>query len=110
MTEEIEEYLLHKRILENTLKKYVTDKEIPLQQRWDLFLLSDLGEEFYHVPTLKSYNLYDFCHTIGQEWQKFTSLEIIDFLKEEDASFELIKNVKEELLELFIKSFYNSFD
>lgn len=110
MTEEVAEYLLNKRILENALKKYVTDKEIPLQHRWDLFLLSGLGEEFYHVPILESYNLYDFCHTIGQEWQKFTSQEIIDFLKEEDASPELIKNIKEELLELFIKSFYNSFD
>ena len=45
MKEKIEKFLEEKKLLTEKLKLWVVDKSIPLGERWDLFIKSELGIE-----------------------------------------------------------------
>jgi hypothetical protein len=61
MKEKIEQFLKEKESLIKEFKKWVKDKNIPLEERWDLFVKSGLGvhDNYYHKPK-------------GIDWDKYT--------------------------------------
>lgn len=92
-------------------KEWCKDKTVPLDERWELFISSNLGEhrDYYVHPDcgieLDSGDLYD-----KLEYRKFQYIAAIDFVaaisdrKDEGGDVNL---TKEYFLENFIKSFVN---
>lgn len=120
MKEKIENFLKLQEEIIKELKKYVKDKTIPLETRWDLFVSSDLGDEDGYILRLESYDLDGYY---DRSWcARYTTVEpehIFEYLYdyeledyEEELDYELAKvelevtisNIKEELLSLFVKS------
>src|SRR5688572_26642391 len=68
MKDKIKKFLDEKKEIIKELKKYVKDKSISLNDRWDLFIISELGDHdgYYFEPKGIDWNkhtLYDDFHT-----------------------------------------------
>lgn len=92
------------------VKAYVQDISIPLDNRWELFIKSDLGEEIRFVedfgPLGNVYEYYDFFFDRNQ------TVDLASFIaniEEGVYSIKITKEeiniIKEEILGKFIKSF-----
>lgn len=101
-----------KEDLISDLKKIVIDKSIPLEERWNLFIESDLGnhDDYYHEPFGIDWNnksLYNDFHT-----DRYAHLEVKDMLNRslDNDLFETNGDIlfKEYFLTKFIKSFENN--
>ena len=95
--------------LSDSVKAIVQNREIPLDDRWDLFIDSDFGEESGCIVDLESIDLENYY---GDSWiNRYQTLDfgiIIEHLTDdaEDAEdLKAIQNAKEEILQKFIKSF-----
>jgi hypothetical protein len=111
MREKIENFLKEKSELRNELKQFVQDKSKPLNERWEIFVQSELGEKKSYFET--------FDHKIGEKYvdlleDKYSThtvkniLDTIDDLNEEENwnfTDEDINSFKEKVLEKFIWSF-----
>jgi hypothetical protein len=102
MKEKIEKFLKLKKDLTSELKKWVKDKSIPLEERWDVFVDSELWENdcyIIHSDVLdldRCYSNMDRHETINVEW-------ILEYFSDEPK--EKLDKFKEEILENFIYSF-----
>ena len=47
-----------KENIKSDLKKFVADKSYPLNERWNLFIESDLGDDDTSIPSFKSFDIY----------------------------------------------------
>lgn len=124
MTREIENlkatlglYLVAKKSLEQDVKLIVQDTDLPLEERWNLFVQSGFGDHNYCYLHLNSYNLDDF-YNYCERYETYSTISLIDWIYEDIASklndetpeeIDLILNpIKEEILSLFIRTFkYN---
>ncbi len=102
MKEKIEGFLQEKEHLTKELQAYVVNKDIPLEERWDLFIGSDLGvhKSFYQ----------DFIHAkardvSGERYSNTDVDEILEFMEDDNYSEKQINEFKEDALKKFIKSY-----
>jgi coenzyme F420-reducing hydrogenase alpha subunit len=109
MKEKIEKFLQEKKTLIEELKKWVVNKSIPLEERWELFIKSELGD---HETSYWDFNTFDNekFHD-GEYRQKYQTLipeDVINWATSKfnkiNATEEQINNFKEEVLKNFIKS------
>lgn len=109
MKEEIELFLQNKDELTEKLKIWVKDKSIPLDERWDLFIKSDLGEHSRYVERFNCKLGDHFVENLENKYETNNVSEILDFANydPEDDSYseEDIIEFKENVLDKFIKSF-----
>lgn len=88
-----------KENIKSDLKKFVADKSYPLNERWNLFIESDLGNNDIFIPSFKS---FDIDHYGDFNKYELVSVEkILENLETEEEE----NNFKEEILQMFIKSF-----
>ncbi len=107
MKEKIENYLTNKEKLKTDLKEWVKDKSIPLDERFEVFIKSNLGDHrrFSESFNCKLGNVY--LDYLEQRYETQKVDEIIDFYNEYKEKFtetDLI-TFKENVLEKFVKSF-----
>lgn len=110
---------LYYNVLHETKKEleiFVKNKNFPLEDRWKLFIESGLGEHKTWYQDFESYDINDFL--AERERYKHIDVEnIIDHINDRKLDYEdddennvdyydeLIYNLKEEILQKFIKSF-----
>lgn len=107
----LEGYDLLTQDLTQKVKKFVRDKNIPLDDRWDIFVFSQLGESDNYIVRLNSYDMDDYL----EYKQRHETIDLTDFVEEylyerlddddEEINSEIVNAVKEEILDLFIKEF-----
>jgi len=121
MKDKIQQYLEQKEILKSELKQWVKDESIPLQERWDLFIASELGDDYswYLKPTGIDWNrvsLFDDFYL--EKYSVCTVQDFIDTYQEnvddrEDEEDNPYENCSVEILQRyfmidkFVKSFKN---
>lgn len=88
-----------KENIKSDLKKFVVDKSYPLNERWNLFIESDLGDDDVFIPFFKSFDI-DHCRDFNR-YELISVEEILENLETEEEE----NNFKEEILQMFIKSF-----
>lgn len=91
-----------KEELTKKVKEYCQNKEFPLDKRWDLFIESDFGKHEGWCIDLNSINLDNF-YAQKDRHQTFIVDDLIFWLS--DHAYTNIDEIKEELLQMFIKSF-----
>jgi hypothetical protein len=108
MRNEILEFLKTKETIIPRFKEWLKDTSVPLDERWDTFIESDLGDTDEcesEPPCLDGNNktLYDdfYC----DRGQTMTAKSYVDIC--EDKSFGDIVEIKEHFLSNFMKSFDN---
>lgn len=123
MKNKIEEYLKLQETLREELRSWVLDEDVPLEERWEVFISSDLGDHSYWIenfhPLLEKYYLNRECNrheTIEiysvdenyQEdlWDKYSRIEDdsdkINLLIIQD---ETLQEFRRAAMKAFIKSF-----
>lgn len=102
----LKNFELSKNILTIEIKNYVQDTTQPLDERWNIFITSNLGEDESWYLDLQSYDLENFYSDWNISRHRCVDVsDIIDYLTDLEVNSEIINNVKEEILKLFIKSF-----
>ncbi len=105
MKEKIEEALKSLENLKKEFKKWCKDKSIPLDERWNLFIKSKLGDH--------SSSYEDFDCKLGRDYtddleDKYLNHDVEDVLEYTDLSNYEEKEIieyKENVLKSFIKSY-----
>jgi len=112
MKEKIEIFNEEKKSLKKEVKGYVKDKKIPLEERWNVFILSELGDHssYYEEPkgiNWNKYTLYDDFHT-----DKYAVLKVDDMLETAIENDIIKQGSKEEIdfKEYFLSKFIYSFE
>ena len=91
-----------KEELTKKVEEYCQNKEYPLDKRWDLFIESDLGKHESWCIDLNSVDLDNF-YAEKDRYQFFNVDDLIFWF--DDHAYTNIDEIKEELLQMFIKSF-----
>ena len=100
--------------LKDLVKHYVQNKDFPLDERWEVFAESDLGDHDSYYIRFESIDLMDIC-----DRNRYETVNVIDEVdnlignyeycldkgNELDFTLEEINALKEEVLEKFVKSF-----
>lgn len=120
LKELIDDLNQRKSDLENQVKSVCQDKTLSLDERWELFVVSDFGihknwyEDFEGIDN-NDYNRYEFINLI--DWVKFRLencgfYDLEECLKDsefniEQYEVELVKlnKIREEILQKWIKSY-----
>lgn len=89
-----------KKSIKSDLKKFVIDKSYPLNERWDLFIESDLGDIDSYVP---DFNFFDITQ-YGRDFNRYELVSVERISQNLDTDEEE-NSFKEEILQMFIKSF-----
>lgn len=108
MKEKIENFLKLKEELKKELKEYVKDKKIPLEERWELFVKSKLGNHsryYYEFEGIdwNRYTLYDDFYT--DKYAQITVDAMLETARELEDFDEIA--FKKDVLNKFIYSFEN---
>jgi hypothetical protein len=109
MKEKIEKYLEDKDILTKEMKLWVVDKTVPLDERWNLFLESQLGDDKSYIERFDCKVGDNMVDDMENKYAKFdikTSWDYGVFDDYEYSEEEMIE-YKENVLKSFIKSFQN---
>jgi hypothetical protein len=108
---EIQAHTQAHKALEGRLKKVVTDTSIPLEDRWDLFVQSGMGDHepwIQHFEALKDYedDLYDGLerHSTVEITELLIHLGELEF-ESQHAKIHVTDAFKEEVLSQFIRAF-----
>ena len=101
--------------LKDLVKHYVQNKDFPLDERWEVFAESDLGDHDSYYIRFESIDLMDICdrnryETIDVIYQVDNLIETYEYYLDKDEyeldfNLEEINALKEEVLEKFVKSF-----
>ena len=92
------------------LKRLVKDESIPLEDRWDEFINSELGEEDRFLLSLDCYDLDSF-YADCERYATYDVEDIIDYIIDNEEELDnveynnLLTEIKEEILDQFICSF-----
>lgn len=116
MKEKIEQFLKEKEILTEELKEWVKDKSIPLEERWEVFVKSELGERISYYEQfegVESDGYYDNYYI--EKYQTVTTGQLFEIAskptytnKEPELNTQEQKDsFREDVLDKFIKSFEN---
>jgi len=107
--EKVEEFLNLQNDLRVELKEYVKDKSIPLDERWELFTMCELGNNEPFYESFNSFNYEElFADLVLNRNEVIASEWIIDLLDTQiygEYLYTTLDDVKEEILEKFINSF-----
>lgn len=118
MRSKIEDFLELKEKLITELKEYVIDKNISLQERWEVFIMSELGEDYPFIIRFDSPYFNEFLdnsyrhQTVELELMvenlvdRLITKENVDDI--EDLSKESLQKIY-DLQELILKNFLHSF-
>lgn len=112
MKDKIQKYEEDGQRLKDEVKQFVQDKTKPLEERWEIFCLAEMGERGDWVEDFDSLNkVYggevswydDFC---VERMQTVYLTNVLDTLTSKDnITEEQINEFKEEVLQKFIWSF-----
>jgi len=102
LKEELTTFNKQKQDLTQKIKSFCQNKEYPLNDRWNLFIKSDLGEHQSYYMDLKSVDLDKFYDNYDR-YQEFNTSDVIFWLEENE--YTNLDQAKEEILKSFIKSF-----
>ena len=91
-----------KRII---LKLWVVDKSIPLGERWDLFIKSELGIEEPYIIDFDCEMGKQYIEELEYKYSTHNTGDIVKWLDEGQYTEIQIIEFQEEVLEKFIKSF-----
>lgn len=109
MKEKVENYLNLQNEIRIELKEYVKDKSIPLDERWELFIMCELGNNEPYIEHFNSFNDDElFAELELSRNEVVTSESIIDLLDTNiygEYLYTTLDDVKEEILDKFITSF-----
>lgn len=104
MKEKIEEFLKQKQQLTPELKEWVKDKSIPLEERWEVFFKSELGENSTYYEEFEHFFNEVYCNRLNKyQTLKLKDVEEYDWFPE--LSHEELIEFKEDVLSRFINSF-----
>ena len=103
MREEIENLLIEKDRLKTKLKTWVIDKSVPLDERWEVFFKSGLGNHKSYYQDFKYFSTNNYCDDRGK--YAVIDLENVEERYLEDLTEEQLIEFKEDVLSKFIKSF-----
>ena len=109
----IRQFNKQKQELTEELRIYVKDKVIPLEDRWEAFKLSKLGNTDSWVMTFESLNVlysgevswYDDFYI--DKYQTVNMVDLVENLYESNFTEKQIDAVKGEVLNTFTLSFVN---
>lgn len=112
MKHEIQSFLETKQNLINRFKAWVTDKSVPLEERWELFIKSDLGDisTYYENPPGIDWNkhtLYDDFYY--DKYATCKAKDILERVQEEEEKFSWDENKEVEFKEFFLNKFLKGF-
>lgn len=102
MKTKLDEYLTHKALFKSELKAFCHDKSIPLDERWDAFIKSELGEISPYSSNCKIIGRMIVSDEIDIE--KYSTHEYNDIIKELSDQARMI-SIQEYALEKFEKGF-----
>jgi len=105
MKEKIEKFLEEKKLLTEKLKLWVVDKSIPLGERWDLFIKSELGIEEPYIIDFDCEMDKQYIEELEYKYSTHNTGDIVKWLDEGQYTEIQIIEFQEEVLEKFIKSF-----
>jgi hypothetical protein len=114
LKELISQHKKERELLIEKLKDYCKDRTIPLEERWELFIESDLGEidNYYHEPDGINWNKYTLYDDFNCD--KYATIDVKGMLKTckkvlvDDENFTFDEVVfKEYFLNKFLKGFIN---
>ena len=88
MKNKIEEYLKLQGTLREELKTWVLDESIPLEERWEVFISSDLGD---HSPWIEDFHPLVREYYLGRDYRRHETIEI----------YRIDENYQEELWEKY---------
>lgn len=91
-----------KENIKSDLKKFVVDKSYPLNERWNLFIESDLGDNDVFMSSFESFDINSYYYRNFNRYELISVKKMLETLKLEE---EEENNFKEEILQMFIKSF-----
>jgi len=95
----------------NLIKKIVTDPSIPLGQRWELFIKSNLGESEYGILDFKSLEvLGDYIYADLDRYSTISMERLFKLVCDmkygsEHEKLHAITSFQEEVLQKFIREF-----
>ncbi|MCP4437544.1 MAG: hypothetical protein GY810_01210 [Aureispira sp.] len=92
--------------IRENLKIWVVNKEIPLDERWEVFIESELGEARPFIVRFDSLGEGFVCYDGKIHIERYDVIdvsEIVEGLMDNDPS--LIEAFKEEVLEKFVRTF-----
>ncbi len=104
MKEKIQELEKLKLKLTADLKEWVKDKSIPLDERWEVFFASGLGDHETCYEDFVNLNSDDYCDRVSRHEVIYLS-DIRDWGIDSLESDEDYDAFREDVLERFIKSF-----
>lgn len=90
------------RTISIMVETFCKDKEIPLEDRWEIFVMSGMGKE---ESTIVHYNTYDLAERFDFRYSVIDVVDEVNLLEESFEKEYKINQLKEEILEKFIKSF-----
>lgn len=107
LQQKVAELIAFKSELVKELKIYVVDKSISLDERWDLFIKADVGEELYDYENFVNFSSDDWC----DHFNRHQTIDLTQVKKEnwyyKFESDEAYNEFREDVLSRFIKSFKN---
>ncbi len=122
MKERIEQYIKGREQLKAELKIWVLDESIPLDERWEVFLKSDLGKDDWGVCIPEEH-----YQSAGYDWDKYQTFDVGGFYQQliehdSDGKYDkkLRKNIphdepffdeqaRKEFKQFYLKCFVKSF-
>ncbi len=101
MKEQVEELEKLKLKITANLKEWVKDKSISLDERWDVFIKSDLGDHKTYYEDFVNFESDDYC----DNFEKYQTLNLSNAINYKNFSDEEYNEFREDVLNKFIKSF-----
>lgn len=107
LKQKVKELEQYKRVLADELRLFVVDRSIPLQERWEIFKHSDLGEHSTYTADFVNFESDDWCDA----FDRHVTIDLLSVqqnnwyyvFENEDAYNEF----REDVLRCFMKSFEN---
>jgi hypothetical protein len=112
MIHEINKHLAERAKLKKELKEWVKNKDIPLETRWDIFIMSELGDHKIYIERFNCNIGNDYIENLESRYTTEYVESILDWVEEQVTDDETpvyteedIIKFKENVLEKFIYSF-----
>lgn len=86
-------------------REWCANKDIPLDERWSLFVSSTLGIDKIYIENFDCKLGRDYQEDLEYKYETHTVENILDFASDNDYTKEEIIIFKEKVLEKFIYSF-----
>lgn len=110
MKQEVEQFKKLEKELKDSFRVWVTDRNIPLKERFDLFLESGLGDHRSSVDRFNCKIGKEFPESLEDRYETISIERILEWVENEEDhdtefSIEEINEFKENVLSSFVKSY-----